>query len=340
MGFIFNADALNIVAAVCYGLPMNEHLTVSIASRHQEALDIVSFRMVDPTGRPLPSFSAGSHIDVEIQPGLIRQYSLCNKPEQPFYEIAVLKDPASRGGSVGMHDLAEGELVSISQPRNYFPLTDSAKRSLLFAGGIGITPLLSMAQQLSVTHSNFRLFYCARTKKRMAFVDRINEAAYASQVSFHLDDEPFSQRLVPERELANVDKDTHVYICGPAGFMSWILNAARNAGWLESQLHVEYFANTAVQPSNQSQNFEVQVGLNGPVFTIEPDQSITNVLRTNGVYIPTSCEQGICGTCLTTVLDGVPDHRDQFLTEGERAANAMIMPCCSRAKSPRLILDI
>jgi vanillate O-demethylase ferredoxin subunit len=122
--------------------------------------------------------------------------------------------------------------------------------------------------------------------------------------------------------------------------MNWILNAARNAGWRESQLHVEYFSNTVPHPSSDPQSFEVQIGLNGPLFTVESDQSITNVLRANGVYIPTSCEQGICGTCLTNVLEGIPEHRDQFLTESERVANTMIMPCCSRAKSSRLVLDL
>jgi vanillate O-demethylase ferredoxin subunit len=323
---------------------MNERITVKVAAKRQEAADIVSFKLVDPTGQPLPPFTAGSHVDVEIKPDLIRQYSLCNVPNDTsansFYEIAVLQDPASRGGSLAMHELVEGALINISPPRNQFPLAVDAKRSLLFAGGIGITPLLCMAEQLSLLHADFRLFYCARSKTRMAFVDRIQHAAFASQVSLHLDDGAFAQKLVPERELSSVDRDTHVYVCGPTGFMNWILNTARTAGWPESQLHVEYFSNALAQASNESPSFEVQVGVNGPVLTVEPEQSIANVLRANGVYIPTSCEQGICGTCLTNVLEGIPEHRDQFLTEGERAANTMIMPCCSRAKSSRLVLDL
>ncbi|MES1196714.1 MAG: ferredoxin reductase, partial [Steroidobacter sp.] len=225
---------------------MNEWLTVRIESRQQEAADIVSFQLVDPAGQALPPFTAGAHIDVEIKPGLIRQYSLCNAPgdsnQLSSYLIAVLKETVSRGGSVAMHEFAEGSLLKISTPKNHFPLVTEAKKSLLFAGGIGVTPLLSMAEQLSRDGSDFTMHYCARSPDRMAFVSRIRQSSFARQVSLHLDNGSFAQRLAPEKELSEVDTHAHVYMCGQAGFMNWITNVARSMGWPEAQLHREYFS--------------------------------------------------------------------------------------------------
>lgn len=319
---------------------MNDWLTVRIALKHQEAEDIVSFKLVDPDGGALPAFDAGAHVDVEVSPGLTRQYSLCNRPGDTHYVIAVLLEPASRGGSVAMQSLVEGTLLKISKPKNHFALAPEAKRTLLFAGGIGVTPLLSMAEELAQHGAEFHLHYCARTRDRMAFVDRIHHTSFADKVSLHFDDGPFAQRLAPERELVSVDKDTHIYVCGPTGFMNWILHTARSTGWSEHQLHTEYFSNTPLPGENSLETFEVELASTHQLFTVEAGQSITNVLRANGVYIPTSCEQGVCGTCLTNVIEGIPDHRDAFLTEDERKANQMMLPCCSRSKSPKLVLDL
>lgn len=319
---------------------MNQWLKVKIAARQQEAADIVSFKLVDPDGHALPAFTAGAYVDVEIKPGLIRQYSLCNVPGDAHYVIAVLQEEGSCGGSIAMHQLAEGMLITISAPRNNFPLETTAKKSLLFAGGIGITPLLCMAEQLSLSHADFSMHYCARSVERMAFKTRIRQSSFANNISFHFDDGAFAQKLAPEKELAKVDASTHIYICGPVGFIDWILHIARSAGWAETQLHREYFSVTQTADTATQTAFEVQITSTGAVFLVEADQSIANALRANGVYIPTSCEQGICGTCLTNVLEGIPDHRDAFLTEDERSSNKMIMLCCSRAKSSRLILDL
>ena len=319
---------------------MNEWLSVRIAVKQQEATNIISFKLVSVDGNPLPPFTAGSHIDVEVAPGIVRQYSLCNLPGEDHYLIAVLKEEASRGGSIAMHQLAEGATIRISAPRNHFPVMTEASNSLLFAGGIGITPLLSMAKELSRSQSLFTLHYCTRSPERMAFMNYFKQASFHERVVMHFDNGSFSQRLAPERELASVDANTHLYICGPTGFIDWIVSAARYAGWFDSQIHLEYFsAPPQVEPESMAA-FEVQIASTGQVFIIEPGDSITNVLRVNGIYIPTSCEQGICGTCLTSVMDGIPDHRDAFLTEDERNGNKMMMPCCSRAKSHRLVLDL
>lgn len=319
---------------------MNDGLSVRIAARQQEATDIVSFRLVSIDGNALPTFTAGSHIEVEVVPGVVRQYSLCNVSGSDHYLIAVLKETDSRGGSLAMHDLQEGAVIRISAPRNNFPLVAGGGKSLLFAGGIGITPLLSMAETLSLSNSPFVLHYCAQSRQRMAFTDYLGKASFHEHVFLHFDDEPFSQRLAPERVLAVVDAGAHVYVCGPAGFIDWIIASARYAGWPESQLHREYFSATPDADAASQESFEVQIASSGDTFIVEPGQSITDVLRANGMYVPTSCEQGVCGTCLTTVIDGIPDHRDHFLTEDERNSNKLIMPCCSRAKSQRLVLDL
>jgi len=319
---------------------MNDWLTVRITEKQQEAEDIVSFKLVGANGNTLPLFTAGAHIDVEVRDGVTRQYSLCNKPGDDYYMIAVLLEPASRGGSIAMQALHEGQALKISPPKNHFALRTDATRTLLFAGGIGVTPLLSMAEELFQRGADFHMHYCARTRERMAFVERIHHSGFADKVTLHFDNGPFAQRLAPERDLVSVDHGTHIYVCGPTGFMNWILHTARSAGWPEHQLHTEYFSNTPIPGKDSLETFEVEIASTHQVFLIEAGQSIANVLRANGVYIPTSCEQGVCGTCLTNVVEGIPDHRDAFLTEDERNANQMMLPCCSRSKSAKLVLDL
>ncbi|MFC3607270.1 PDR/VanB family oxidoreductase [Stutzerimonas tarimensis] len=315
-------------------------IRVQVASRRQEALDILAFELVRPDGEPLPAFSAGAHIDVHLPDGVVRQYSLCNHPEESHrYQIAVLKDPASRGGSQAMHALTEGSVLQISEPRNLFPLAHEAKRSLLFAGGIGITPILCMAERLAHTGADFELHYCARSAERAAFVERIRQSSFGERVHYHFDDGRDGQPLDAPTVLASPAEGAHLYVCGPGGFMEHVLGTARAQGWQEANLHREYFGAAPVaQESNDS--FEVQLASSGQVFQVLADRSVAQVLGEAGVIVPLSCEQGICGTCLTRVLEGEPDHRDLFMTEAEQAANDQFTPCCSRAKSARLVLDL
>jgi vanillate O-demethylase ferredoxin subunit len=315
-------------------------ITVKIAARRQEALDIVGIELVRADGAPLPAFSAGSHIDVHLPGDLIRQYSLCNHPEEAHrYQIGVLKDPASRGGSEAMHALTEGVELQISEPRNLFPLVHEAKRSLLFAGGIGITPILCMAERLAHMGAEFELHYCARSAERAAFVERMRQSSFSQRVHFHFDDGEGGEPLDAPMTLATPDAGTHLYVCGPGGFMDYVLNTARAQGWEEANLHREYFS---AAPTAQADNgsFEVQLSSSGQVLQVPADQTVAQVLEAAGVIVPLSCEQGICGTCLTRVLEGEPDHRDLFLSEDEQAANDQFTPCCSRAKTARLVLDL
>jgi vanillate monooxygenase ferredoxin subunit len=313
-------------------------LKLRVARKAVEALDICSFELTALDGRALPAFSAGAHVDVHLPGG---PYSLCNSPaESHRYLIGVLKDPASRGGSRAMHDAVnEGDLIEISEPRNQFALASDAQRHLLLAGGIGITPILSMAEQLATSHAAFELHYCTRSRERTAFAERITHSRFAERVTLHVDDGPAAQQLDLGALLDVPQPGTHVYVCGPKGFIDAVLSRARGHGWPETQLHVEFFT-AAPTATEADSSFEVELSSSGRVIAVPRDQSVVQALAAAGVELMTSCEQGVCGTCLTRVLEGVPDHRDVYLTPEEHAANDQFTPCCSRARSARLVLDL
>lgn len=322
-------------------------LTLRVARKAVEALDICSFELVSTDGSALPAFAAGAHLDVHLSNGITRQYSLCNAPgETHRYVIAVLRDPASRGGSQAMHDaVQEGELLQVSTPKNHFPLAapggagTPAPRSLLLAGGIGVTPILAMAEQLSADKAAFEMHYCTRSAERTAFARRIAQAAFAPQVHHHYDDGATVQKLDLQALLSEPQAGLHLYVCGPRGFMDAVLNTARARGWPEGQLHYEFFS-AEVLHSDSDASFEVKIASSGKIVIVPKDQSVTQALAAAGVEILTSCEQGVCGTCLTRVLAGTPDHKDSYLTPDEQAANDQFLPCCSRAKSAQLVLDL
>ncbi|MCK8663963.1 PDR/VanB family oxidoreductase [Pseudomonas azerbaijanoccidens] len=316
-------------------------LQVNVTRKADEADGICSFELCPVDGSTLPAFEAGAHIDIHIADGLTRQYSLCNDPrERHRYLISVLKDPSSRGGSRAMHEQVQsGQTLTISAPRNLFPLDRSAQRHLLFGGGIGITPMLAMAWELSHQGADFELHYCFRSSQRAAFVEMLAQTRFADRITLHDDSGPQTQKLDAPALLAAPHADTHLYVCGPTGFMNYILDAAQNAGWSQDRVHKEFFA---ADPVDQSANvpFEVELASNGQVFRIPAERSVFEVLDEAGIAIESSCEQGVCGTCVTRVLKGIPEHRDKFLTEAEHAANDRFTPCCSRARSSRLVLDL
>lgn len=315
--------------------------SVRVARKTVEAEGICSFELVRADGQPLPAFAAGSHVDVEIPGGLTRQYSLCNDPAETHrYLIAVLRDAGSRGGAEAMHDrVNEGDVLSISAPKNHFALAHDAASHLLLAGGIGVTPLLCMAERLAQVGAAFEMYYCTRSKARTAFVQRIAASAFASRVAFHFDDGPAGQRLDLDAVLSRPVPGRHLYVCGPKGFMDAVLSTARAKGWPEEQLHYEFFgAEVAVRADDGS--FEVKLASSGRVIPVAADRTIVQALADAGVSVATSCEQGVCGTCLTRVIEGEPDHRDMYLTPEEQAAGDQFLPCCSRSKSPRLVLDL
>jgi vanillate O-demethylase ferredoxin subunit len=320
--------------------------TLRVATKTREAEDIASFELVDPRGGPLPAFSAGAHIDLEIAPGLVRQYSLCNDPqEQRRYLIGVLRDPASRGGSITLVDtIKAGTLLRVSGPRNHFALDPSALRVVLMAGGIGITPILCMAEHLAHTSIPFELHYCIRSRARAAFLDRISGSTFSNRARIHFGGTQESVRLDLDETLKRRGPEDHLYVCGPMGFIESVLGRAVCAGWQPQQLHREFFMPVADGPRSNDvladDVFEVEISSTGARFTVPADRSVLDVLRANRIDIPTSCEQGVCGACITGVLRGVPEHRDRFMTDEEHARNDQFAPCCSRSKSAPLLLDL
>jgi vanillate monooxygenase ferredoxin subunit len=316
-------------------------LQVRVAKKQVEAVDICSFELVDLENRPLPIFSAGSHIDIQLPGGLTRQYSICNDPDQnDRYLVAVLKDGASRGGSIAMHDkVSAGDILTISTPKNHFPLVQKAKRSLLFAGGIGITPILSMAKYLARLGENFDLHYSSRSIERTAFLNDLQQSNFAATTHFHFDSGSPENALNLAALLAVPQQGVHVYVCGPKGFIEAVLSAARTHGWPPSQLHHEFFG-AEVKSNKDQAGFEVQLASSGRIIPVSNGQTVVEALEAAGISIETSCAQGVCGTCLTRVIEGEPDHRDIYLTPDEQAANKQFLPCCSRSKSRRLVLDL
>lgn len=316
-------------------------LVLRVAEKHDCADGIAAFELVARDGGLLPAFTAGAHIDVHLPGGVVRQYSLRNDPaERRRYCIGVLRETNGRGGSAHMHDrLNVGEMVEISPPRNAFSLDEDAPFSLLLAGGIGITPILSMAYRLSALGRGFVLHYGARSASRMAFRGEIEASAFAGRVHFHLDDGPAEQKLNLAELLSCRPIGAHLYSCGPAGFLDAVIAAARTS-WPSEAVHREYFANAAKTEPGGDRTFQVKLAGDGRSFEVAPGRSIVEVLAENGIEIQVSCEQGICGTCVTRVVAGVPDHRDLVLTEWQKAAGDRMTPCCSRALTDELVLEL
>lgn len=315
-------------------------ITVRVARKVQEALDICSFELVHVDGGTLPAFSAGAHIDVHLGDKLLRQYSLCNnEKETRRYVISVLRDPASRGGSAALHDrVMEGDVLQISAPRNQFCL-HPAPKILLFAGGIGVTPILCMAGRLAGQGADFEMHYCTRSRERTAFYSYLTSSSFADKVWFHMDTGPGAHKLDVAAVLDGQPQDTHLYVCGPSGFIEFVKGAATAAGWQGSRIHFEYFG-AAPASADGDTAFQIQLARSGKEFKVPADRTVLQVLLANGIDIPVSCEQGICGTCATGVLKGIPDHRDMYFNETEHARNDQFTPCCSRAKTPVLVLDL
>lgn len=291
----------------------------------------------------LPPFTAGSHIDVELPGGMTRQYSLCNDPaDHNRYELGILLEVDGRGGSRSAHEqLAIGDRLWISSPRNHFPLSDDHSHTLLVAGGIGITHLLNMAASLYRTGRQFELHYCAcaHNRRNTAFLERLTESPFADRVTTHFNDEIPGQRFDVDAVLSAVPETTHLYVCGPGGFMDHVLGTARDLGWSEQRLHLERFSATTNKPDIESEAFEVEIASTGQTVTVASDQSVAEALQAAGIEVNLSCEQGICGSCAMKVVSGEPDHRDMIFSEDEHVEGAFFTPCCSRSHSRRLVLE-
>ncbi|MFK4444244.1 vanillate O-demethylase ferredoxin subunit [Caballeronia udeis] len=315
-------------------------MQVRIVRKFEVAIDICAFDLASLDGTPMPAFTAGAHIDIHLQNGITRQYSLCNRPtDRDRYRIAVLQEANSRGGSIAMHALAEGGQLEISEPKNHFQLVEAATHSVLIAGGIGVTPILSMAEHLAAAGESFELHYCTRDPARAAFREQLTGGHFAKHLQLYFDSAGEAYRADLGALVAMPEPGRHLYVCGPGGFIEAVLQAARTAGWGERNLHREYFA-AAPQPRRTDKAFQIKLAKNGRLVDVPDGETVVAALAKAGVEVPTSCEQGVCGTCLTRVLSGEPDHRDMYLTDDERAANDQFLPCCSRSISPVLVLDL
>lgn len=311
---------------------------VRIRRLRVEAADIRSFELVGAEGQPLQPFEAGAHIDVHLGDGLIRQYSLINTTDADgSYRIAVKLEPNSRGGSRRMHGVAEGDVLTISQPRNNFRLDPAASHTMLLAGGIGVTPLLGMAYQLAAQKTPFSLDYFARSPDGLAFGEEIERTPFAARARFHLGLDGDAVRAELAGRL-DVPPGTHIYTCGPAPFMQAVRELVAAKSGLT--LHLEYFAADPELANLSAGAFQVKLAKSGKTVVVGADQTIIEALAAAGVEVATSCEQGVCGTCLTTVLAGRPDHRDMLLTEEEQQGGDRILLCVSRCLDQELVLDL
>lgn len=291
-------------------------------------------------GAPLPQWSAGAHIRVRLPDGGDRPYSLVDLPECQtgrHYALGTLLEERSAGGSRYIHSLKEGDKVSATGPVNQFALAEEEGPVLLLAGGIGITPVFSMAAALAEGSRNFRLHYLGRARGELAFLPEL-EAICGERLSIHYDDTP------PGRPdfaalIGALAAGGNAYVCGPSGMIEAVKTAWALAGRPPEKLHYELFTATPA-PAAGDKAFEVEVKSTGRVVTVGPDQSIIDALEAAGIDVVYDCRRGDCGICQTAVLDGIPEHRDVVLTDEEKASNKVMQICVSRAKTPRLVLDL
>jgi ferredoxin-NADP reductase len=304
-----------------------------------EAEDVISVDLRPLDGEHFPAFQAGSHIDLYLPNGMVRSYSLLNAPdEQGRYVVGVLKDRASRGGSRSVHEqLRIGMTLKISAPRNNFALREDVGHSVLVAGGIGITPILCMARRLKTLGRAFEVLYFARTRKSAAFVADLE--ALGVPVHWHFDAEAGSPPDLTALLAARSVGGAHYYACGPAVMLDNFEAVCQQLGYANA--HIERFsAKDVAVASDAKQTYTVELKRSGKVITVTPEKTLIAALREANVECNTSCEEGICGSCETRVLEGTPDHRDSVLSAGERAANKVMMVCVSGCKSDRLVLDL
>lgn len=322
-------------------------MTDDLALGHDQTFAAVVCRVVDEAdgvralvleradGGRVPAWTPGAHIDLVLGNGLERQYSLCGDPaDRSTWRVAVLLEPESRGGSSYVHSsLDAGTAVRVRGPRNEFPLAD-ATHHVFVGGGIGITPLLPMIAELDARGASWSLLYGGRTRSSMAYLDEL--ARYGDKVTISPQDSDGLLDLAGY--LGEPRIDTLVYCCGPGALIDAVEEQC--AAWPHGALHVERFRPKDGALDGPSTSFEIYLEASDLTLTVHEDQSIADVVEAAGVDILTSCREGTCGTCETTVLEGVPDHRDSLLTDDEKAANDVMMICCSRSCGPRLVLDL
>lgn len=315
--------------------PVDEpRFTVLVEGTEYVTPDTLHIALAAPDGAPLPKWEPGSHIDVAITEGLIRQYSLCGDVDSPNWRIAVLRESESRGGSAWIHEnLRVGQSLSVSAPRARFPLVD-APHYLFIAGGIGITPILGMIDTCDLRGASWQLVYTGRSESTMAFTESLRR--YGSNANIHPTD--VHGRVDVARLVGDAPGGTAVYCCGPSTLVDAVESEA--AAHPEITVHVERFRPRDGALSGTDTEFDVILDETGVTVRVGCGQSILDALESAGIHVPTSCREGTCGTCETVVLEGIPDHRDSYLTAAEQESNEVMMVCCSRTTEDVLVLDL
>lgn len=319
---------------------VSPRLALTVCRKQEIAQGITLFELAAADGGELPAFEAGAHIAVTTPNGLLRRYSLCNPPsERRRYMIAVQRDDLGGGGSRSLVDeAAPGRVLMVAPPENYFPLAHGARRHLLIAGGIGITPLLSMVHALRARGEDFELVYSARFPERTAFLDELAAPDLAGRVRIHHSHGDPARALAIEPLLARHTEGSHVYCCGPRRLMQAVREAARH--WPAGTVHLEDFGTSEDPKASDDRLFSVRLERSGMTVAVPPGTSILEAMRARGVPAPSSCESGTCGSCRTRLLAGKAEHRDYVLDEDEHDTEIMI--CVSRAQAGcgQLVLDL
>lgn len=312
-----------------------------VVSMQLEARDVVSIRLRPLNGSGFPPVDPGSHVDIVLPNGLSRSYSLSNVPQDVgTYRLTIARDPASRGGSSYILDcLRVGDCVELSAPRNNFQIASNGYYFLFIAGGIGVTPFIPMVARLNEQGLPWRMYYCVRTHERAALVDELVQLARdgAGSLMMNFDEEPGGTMLDLNAVIADAPKSASLYCCGPIGMLNAYREYARAAGFSEDQVHFEYFSSDVEKAA--AGGFTVVCERSGKTVQVGQGQTILKALATAGVSVPSSCEEGVCGSCETRVISGEPDHRDMILSAREREEGKKIIICCSGSKSSRLVLD-
>lgn len=302
--------------------------------------DVRTLLLVREDGLPLGPYEAGAHVDVVGPTGIRRQYSLCGPPdERGSFLVAVKREPESRGGSAALHTVAEGDVLSVGEPRSLLRIAPGPGPHLLVGGGIGITPMISLAYALHAAGAPFELHHVAGPRERACLVGLLEAAPFRDRVHLHLGVPREDRAPALAAAVARTGPDGHVYVCGPEAFMAHVAALAEpvvGAG----HVHVEHFRG-ADEPADAAGDRPVTVELDtGEVYEVPADRSILSVLQENGVDVATSCEEGVCGSCVSGVLEGEPDHRDRCLSAADRAAGDRMALCVSRARSERLVIEL
>lgn len=319
---------------------IGNQLSINVEKIQQENDRIKSFRLRAVSGEQLPEFQPGAHLQVNVKlpdgSDAKRHYSLLSDPsDRKTYEIGVLKEPEGRGGSVYMHEqINEGDTIQILAPKNEFPMASNADHSILIAGGIGITPILSMLHKLASDKQSFEMHYSAREASGLAFRNRIEQLA-GNNAHFYASQDPDGQRLDLSNLLSTPQPGVHVYFCGPRGMITAIREIAEAQGWPAAQIHFESFG---AQPLADDQPIRVHLAKSNKTITVPADKSILDTLLDAGISVPHDCKRGECTMCTTQVLGGNPDHRDLCLSSEEKSSSMCI--CVSRAQGEELKLDL